>query len=69
MISADRGRPPAASQILERDVALFDVLDTEPMRREHCGSWPRVRRPRLAWRTEKADEAVEPSAPSAGGEA
>jgi lipopolysaccharide transport system ATP-binding protein len=51
-ITAIVGRPPTTSEILERDIVSFDVLDTGPMRKEYFGQWIGVVRPRLAWSTE-----------------
>jgi len=52
-VTAIVGRAVADTQIMEKNVVVFNVNDTGEMRKEFYGGWAGVIRPRLAWQTQK----------------
>ncbi|HUQ72892.1 MAG TPA: ABC transporter ATP-binding protein [Planctomycetaceae bacterium] len=56
-ISVTIGRGISEVQAVAEDVVAFDVHDTGEMRGLYFGQWPGVIRPKLAWDTERRDDA------------
>jgi lipopolysaccharide transport system ATP-binding protein len=50
-ITAIVGLEPANTQILEKDIVSFEVIDTGDMRKNYLGGWLGVVRPKLLWHT------------------